>query len=198
MGPTVHLGDHPSVDVTDQVVDPRPPDRIEFATEGVIRMTASLLGEFEGSTLNPVRVGIAVGPSRTVEIDLDEEASLRLASVDVGVETPDADDLSNAMDAFSSSGDDGADSSGASRGAIAFTVEGSIRDLSEETLRTIADESPTLESITFSVGESVESDGGSPSEVLLEVSLFGYGIVVRRNGTIEVGANGAATDVGLL
>lgn len=196
MSPTVHIDRNPSVTVTDEVLEPRPPDRIAFEAEGVIKLSEALLGEFEGSSLQPVRVDVAVDSSRTVTIDLSEEGSLRLESVDVGVATPGADDVRRGIDTVRSLGTDGAgaeDESGdAAAGAVAFTVEGSIRDLSEETVRSVVGESPTLASVTFSVAESARTDGGTPSDVLLEVGLLGYGVVVRRDGTIEVTTGGVA------
>lgn len=206
MSPTVHIDRNPSVTVTDEVVEARPPDRIAFEAEGVIRPTESLLARFEGSSLRPVRVELALGGGETVAVDLAESGALRLESVDVGVATPDADGVRKGIDAIRSSGgigDDGADEGGGSgaadapTGAIAFTVEGTVRDLPPETVESVVDESPALASVTFSVAESARADGGSPSDVLLEVGLLGYGVVVRRDGTIEVTGGGVAPDLDL-
>lgn len=196
MSTTVHITENPSVTVTEEVVEPRPPDSVGFLAEGVIRPTRSLLAEFEGSSMTPVRVDVVVDGSRTVTVDLDEEASLRLESIDVGVETPDVpdvSDVSDGVDAIGSARGDGAGSSDGPSGAIAFTVEGTIRDLPGETLEALEGGSQELESVTFSVGEAVETDGGSPLDVLLDVSLFGYGVVIRRNGTVEVRSDGGST-----
>lgn len=199
MSTTVHIPENPSVTLTEEFVDPRPPDRLGFLTEGVIRPTRGLLADFEGSSMRPVRVDVAVDGSRTVTVDLEEEASLRLESIDIGVETadlPGVDDAdgAGAMDSVLTDGDD---RSAASAGAIAFTVEGTIRDLPRETLEDLEGDSLELESVTFSVSETVETDGGSPLDVLLEVSLFDYGVVVRRNGTIEVRAGGGPRELDL-
>lgn len=192
MSPTVHIDRNPCVTVTEEVFEPRPPDRIAFEGEGVIKLSEALLGEFEGASLKSVRIDLAVDRSRTITIDLAEEGSLRLESVDVGVATPDADDVRRGIDAARSLGGDGDGSADAATGAVAFTVEGAIRDLPEETVRSLVGESPTLASVTFSVAESVRTDGGSPVDVLLEVGLLGYDVVVRRDGTIEVTTGGVA------
>lgn len=195
MSHTVNLVENQSVDLTGETVDPRPPDRIGFAAEGVIRMSEGLLERFEGRSLEPLEVEFSLGPSRTVEVDL-EEASLRLESIDVGLETPDADDIASGVERVRPS-DDGGRPSERPAGTIAFTVEGTIHDVPEPTVEIIAGESPGLVSVTFGVEESARADGGSPSDVLLEVGLFGYGVVVRRDATIEVRAPGAAPDVDL-
>lgn len=203
MSPTVHIDRNPSVAVTDEVVEARPPDRIAFEAEGVIRPSESLLARFEGSSLRPVRVELSLGEGETVPVDLAEPGALRLESVDVGVATPDADGVRRGIDTIRSSGgigdgDGGGDESGgrgaadAPTGAIAFTVEGTVRDLPPETVESVVGESPTLASVTFSVAESARADGGSPSDVLLEVGLLGYGVVVRRDGTVEVTRGGIA------
>lgn len=198
MSHTIRLGESGNVQVTEEIVDTRPPDRIGFAAEGVITITETLLNQFEGSTLNPVRVEISVDDSRAVDLDLTETASLRLETVDVGVETPDTDDLSPGLDTVRSSGDE-AESTGSKPGALAFTVEGAITDVPAETLETVGDGSPTLESITFAVEEPLRSDGGpdDAADVIFEFSLLGYGIAVHRNGVIDVGARGGVIDVEL-
>lgn len=202
MSTTVRVAENPGVRVTHVAVDPRPPDSLGFRAEGVIRPSRALLSRFEGSTVTPVRVDLAVDDSRTVSVDLAGTASLRLESIDVGVEPPDvpgvsdvADDtdVSDSVDAVESARDDDAGAADDSAGAIAFTVEGTFRDLPGETLDALDDGSPTLESVTFSVSETAETDGGSPGDVLLDVTLFGYGVVVRRNGTVEIGRSGGSS-----
>lgn len=194
MSTSVNISENPSVEVTEAVVRPRPPDSVGFLAEGMIRPNPGLLAEFEGLSLKPVGVTVSVGPSRTVEVDLSGTASLRLESVDVGVETP---EVGDAVDAVGSVGSGDATASDAPAGRIAFTVEGSIDGLSAETLEDLGDGSPTIESITFSVAETVETDGGSPLDPLLEVTLFGYGVIVRRNGIIEVRAGPVGRELGL-
>lgn len=213
MSVTVGVDEDRRVRVTDDVVEIRPPDRIAFAIEGTVRITEELLGQFEGATLEPVRVEIASG-DRTVEIDLGEEAALRLENVDVGVETPGSDVVPSDGEAIeplangasvdgasadSASADDGAESDETRPGAIAFTVDGAIVDVPEKNVDAISRGSPSLESLTFAVEDPVRSDGGAESgdDVVFECSLLGYGIVVRRNGTIVVGGRGglATTDL---
>jgi len=63
------------------------------------------------------------------------------------------------------------------------------------TLEAIADDTSGIESVTFAVGESVRSDGGSDDDVIFELALFGYGIVVRRDGTIVIGSNGTRSSI---
>lgn len=194
MSVTVHLDENESVRLTDEVVDVRPPDRIAFAVRGTLTMTEELLGSFAGATLNPVRLDISTGGGRRVDVDLAERSELRLETVDVGVETPDTGDLSPGMDALGSSDDEEAD---ARPGAIAFTVEGAVLDVPAETLESLSEGSPTLSALTFAVESPVRSDGGAPDDPIFQFSLLGYGIVVRRNGVIEIGESDGLLDVNL-
>lgn len=197
MGFTVNITENQSIQVTEQLVDTKPPDRVAFAVEGVISMTEELLGEFSGSSLKPIEIDVSVAESRTVEIDLSDQASLRLDTVDIGVETPGTDDLSPGMETVNSSADDGDSSSDTRPGAIAFTVEGAINDVPDGEFESITGASPELETITFAVGESVRGDGGSGADVVVEIALLGYGVTVHRNGTIDIGMDGGTIDVGL-
>lgn len=72
MGLRVNVEENRSVRVTDFLVDTEPPDRIEFAVDGVLSMTEELLSDFEGSSLKPVGIEMSIDGSRTVEIDLSE------------------------------------------------------------------------------------------------------------------------------
>ncbi|SFG83781.1 hypothetical protein SAMN04488063_3049 [Halopelagius inordinatus] len=190
---TVHLDENESVRLTDEIFDVRPPDRVAFAVRGTITMTEELLGSFAGATLNPARVDISTGESDAVGIDLAERSSLRLETVDVGVETPDTDDLSPGMDALGSSSENDADDT--RPGAIAFTVEGAISDVPEATLESLSEGSPTLAALTFAVETPVRSDGGASDDPVFRFSLFGYGIVVHRDGVVEIGTGGGLLDV---
>lgn len=198
MSSTIHLEENRSVRLTEQIIEAEPPARVAFAAEGVITITEAVLGEFAGTSLKPIEITLSVDGSETVAIDLSGAASLRLDTVDVGVETPDVDDLSPGMGSNPSS-TDGSGSSDAHPGAIAFTVEGVIRDAPAAAFDVIADGSPRLESITFATDDVLRSDGGSGTDVVLEIGLLGYGVVVRRNGTIEIstGLTGVS-DVGPL
>lgn len=195
MSVTVHLDENESVSLTDEVVDVRPPDRIAFAVRGTLTMTEELLGSFAGATLNPVRLDVSTGGGGRVEVDLAERSELRLETVDVGVETPDTDDLSPGMDALGSSSDE--EEADTRPGAIAFTVEGAVLDVPAETLESLSEGSPTLSALTFAVESPVRSDGGAPDDPIFQFSLLGYGIVVRRNGVIEIGGGGGLLDVNL-
>ncbi|QLG49884.1 hypothetical protein [Natrinema halophilum] len=197
MSITVNLKEDQSVQVTDQVIETKPPARVAFAAEGVITMTRDVLEEFAGSSLRPVEIEMAIGESETVNIDLSKEASLRLDTVDIGVESPDTNDLSPGMDTIPSSSDDNSDVNNTHPGAIAFTVEGVIRDTPEEVRKPITDASPRLEAITFAAKNALRSDGGSGTDIILEVSLLGYGISIHRNGVIDIGTGSDVTDVGL-
>lgn len=185
---TIRIVDNQSIRISDEVLEERPPDRVAFSVEGVVTMTEEVLSEFEGQALKPIRIDVSVEKSRAVELDLTE-ASLRLETVDVGVEVPDADDLSPSMDSLGPSSGGDAESSYAGPGAIAFTVEGAIDDVPAEALEPIAESAPTLESITFTVDDAVKSDGGSDDRIF-EFSLLGFHVVVNRNGVIEIGARG--------
>lgn len=197
MSVTIHLDEHQSTRVSDQRIETRPPDRIEFVAEGIITMTEELLGEFEGMALKPVQVDMSVDESQTVTVDLTEEALLRLEEMDVGVETPDADDISPGIGSLDPTTDDSIESPDITPGAIAFTVEGAILNVPEETFEPLSESSPTLQSITLAADEAIQSDGGSNNDILSEFTLLGYGIVIHRNGIIEIGTRGDVTDIGL-
>lgn len=186
---TIDLDETESIHLTD-ALERRPPDRLEFAVEGSLTVTEALLAEFEGATLNPVRIAVSTDDSDPVEIDLTGAATLRLESADVGVATPDAEDIPTSLDALRS-GNDVFGSVKSPPDVIAFTVEGVIRDIPTATLEAVGDDTSEIESVTFAVEESVRSDGGSDDDVLFELALFGYGIVVRRDGTIVVGSDGS-------
>ncbi len=81
---------------------------------------------------------------------------------------------------------------------LAFTVEGTIREIPEPTFEEIEGRPPRLESLTFAVDETVRSDGGSGEDVVVEFTLFGYGVVVRRDGSIVVGSAGGVDGNDLL
>ncbi|GAB3671871.1 hypothetical protein [Halopiger thermotolerans] len=199
MSITVNVEGNQNVRVTQQLVDTAPPSQVEFAAEGTITMTPALLERFEGASLQPAEIELAVADSETVAVDLSGTASLRLETVDVGVETPDAGDLSPGTDAIGSSTNDDSETVDAKPGAIAFTVEGTIADVPAETLESLADASskPTLATITFAVEEPTRSDGGSGADILLEIDLLGYGITVYRNGRIDIGTGDLADDLSL-
>ncbi|MFP8955087.1 hypothetical protein ACLI4Y_00015 [Natrialbaceae archaeon A-CW3] len=205
MSITVDIDANRNIRVTSEAIEARPPDRLDVTAEGVITMTPELLEAFEGASLKPAQIDITVDETRTIETDLQSEASLRLESLDVGVETPGVDVLSltnettneATNEATNEQSTDTPDSSAGSPGAIAFAVEGTIRGVPSDAVDSIIAGSPTLESITFDVDKPAVSDGGSATDAVLRITLLGVGIVVRRNGTIDVGTQDGLLDVGV-
>ncbi|NUC71433.1 hypothetical protein HTZ84_03760 [Haloterrigena sp. SYSU A558-1] len=187
MNNTVRFDDAKHIRLSDVVVETRPPDGLEFAVEGHLSVSEALLGEFEGTTVNPVRVTVSGGDADSVALDLTGPATLRLETVDVGVAAPDREDLADGIDALRSSANDGRESVDSRPDVLSFTVEGEIRDVPSETVAALPADVSSLESVTFAADESVRSDGGGGDDVILELSLLGYGIVVRRDGSIVVG-----------
>ena len=204
MNVTVDIEENRNIRVGDVVVAAKPPDRIEFTAEGTIAMTESLLEEFEGTSMKPIRIDLSVDDSDPIEIDLEAEASLRLGALDVGIETPDADgvpskgDLPSGTDAIrSTSNDDAEPVDDSPPGTIAFTVEGVVESVPPGTVGSIESGSPTLRSITLGVEKAVRSDGGPDADALLEIRVLGYSIVVRQDGTVEIGTGEGLFDVGV-
>lgn len=197
MSITVDIADDQRIRVAGDAVETCPPDEVAFGIEGVLSMTEQLVGQFEGATLRPSRMTLSVD-DRPVEIDLTDEASLRLSSVDVGIETPDSEDISESVETLKSSVTDPSALTDANPAALAFTVEGSVVDVPEATLEILDSGDVTLESLSFAVDEGVRTDGGSTDDVVFEVTLLGYGITVRRDGTIVVGVRNdlAGLDLG--
>lgn len=198
MSLTIQLDETESARMSDELVEPQLPDRVEFVATGLLTISGELLGEFEGTTLLPAEVVLSVDDSETVTVDLTAEPSLRLEEVDVGVATSGADDISPGTAALDPRSDERADAPDVGPGSIAFTVEGAILNVPEETVDQLSEGDVTLQSITFALDETVKSDGGSNDAVVLEVTLLGYGIVVYRNGIVEIGTAGDETDSGLL
>lgn len=196
MSVTVQVADTEDVRLTENTVETQPPDRLEFSMRGRLTITEALLAQFEGMTLNPVRVTVSVEDADPVEIELQESASLRLENVDIGIATPDSADIADSLDALRPSTDGGPDPVDGQPDVLAFTVEGAIRDVPIATLDEIATGSPEIQSVTLAVETSVRSDGGARDEggarddVIFDLTLFGYGIIIRRDGTIVVGSDG--------
>ncbi|QLG29344.1 hypothetical protein HUG10_18190 [Halorarum halophilum] len=195
MSVTVNVAEDRTIRLTEQVVGTRLPDTIAFTAKGTLTMTEELLGAFEGTTLTPGEVSLSVDGSRTVDVDLSNGASLRLETVDVGVETPDPDDLVPGADSIGSAAEGAPNPGDATPGAIAFTVEGVIRGVPGEAFAAIAGGTPAIEALTFSVEDSVRSDGGSGDDVMFEFALLGFEVSVRRNGTIAVGTRGTSVSL---
>lgn len=180
MSIVVDLADDPNVRIESADVEPHAPDAVAFTVDGSISVGGALLGEFAGRTMEPESVAFTVDGDE-LAIDLRDGATLRLETLDVGVEVPDADDvLSNAVD-VPTGGDDGP------LGAVSFTVEGVVEDVDEGTAGRLAGASAAPDSITFAVHESLESDGGrGEPDPLAEFTLLDYRIVVRRDGVLTV------------
>lgn len=181
MSITVDLDDERNARVARQEIAVRSGETVDFTVHGTLSVTESVLEGVAGTAMTPAQVGIAVG-GETVEIDLEDEASLRLEDVDVGIATPDRDDVST--DAIRSGLEDR--DVAPDVGAIAVTVEGVIEDVPEPTAARLDAGEPSLSSITFSIEDATRADGGS-DDVVAEFALLGFGIVVRVDGTIAVG-----------
>lgn len=237
---TVELDEADAVRLTEQVLEPDPPDEVRFRVEGVLRPTEALLDAFAGQSLRPARIGVEIDEAPSVEVNLDE-ATLRLETVDVGIERPDVedppevedlpdagdipgtDDVADAVerpstdyftdtvgrpatddvpgtDAIGSSSAEGSGSGEARPGALAFTVEGTIRDVPDETLQPMTEGAPTVSSITFEVENTARSDGGPGDggrDVVFEFRLVGFHVSIRRDGTIEIGVRSDEQGVSL-
>lgn len=199
MGITIIIEEHPDVRLTDEHVEATQKKQVEFTIEGIIKMSETLLSRFAGKALQPSQLELATDSPQTVEIDF-EEAQLQLEAVDVGVGTPELGSVSSGLAEHSSgtdtlpfSNDDGTGETGEGTGetddetgALAFTVEGVIRDVSEQVCESVAQGSTSVKSITFDVEESVQTDGGSENDPLFEFTLFGYGLTIRQDGTLIV------------
>lgn len=182
---TVSVVDDPAVRVTEEDVVTVPPDTIEFAVEGTASVSRDRLAAFEGRRLRPVAVGLTANDS-AVTLDLGEEATLRLDSLDVGIRTPEADDLRATADRLEPSTEGLAAPTDAT-GEVAFAVEGTVTDVAPDTFEALSGVRLAVESVTFAVEDPLASDGGSGEDVVLEVSLFGFGILIYRDGTVTIG-----------
>ncbi|WP_235920697.1 hypothetical protein [Natronorubrum halalkaliphilum] len=153
MSVTLQLTDTDSIHLTDERIERRSPGHIEFAVAGTLSLTEAVLAAFEGATLNPAQATIAIDEGRTVDIDLTDEASLRLETIDVGIASPDPDDLVPESDPISAVADDDPASAAPSPDVLAFTVEGVIRGVSTEAIEAVAAGDPEFASLTFTVDD---------------------------------------------
>lgn len=197
MSVTVAIDENQGVRIVEDHIEPVPPDRIGFTIEGMVSMTEQLLGQFEGQTLEPSRIRLSVDETTTVEIDLTGETSLRLSSTDVGIQPPGVEDPSRGLDDCKSSITDPTEGADPRPAILAFTVDGSIVNVPEETLELVSGAELSVEEVIFSVDDAVKSDGGVRDDVVLELSLLGYGISVHRDGTIVVGVLNGSAGLGL-
>ncbi|MDS0474985.1 hypothetical protein [Natrinema sp. 1APR25-10V2] len=188
MSLTVDFSENENVTLTDSTIEVESSDRLDISVEGRLAMSEALLAQFEGATLGPVAVTVSSDDSGAATIDLTGPATLRLETVDVGAATVDRDEIPTGVDELRSSTDGGPGAVDSPPDVLAFTVEGTIREIPEPTFEETEGDPPQLESLTFAVDETVRSDGGSGDDVVVELTLFGYGIVVRRDGSIVVGS----------
>lgn len=202
MSLTIDLEEADELRVTENVVEPRPPGTVEFLVEGRATIGEEVLGAVAGAALTPERVDVGVGESRTVSIDLQEEGALHLERVEVGFVTPDAADRPPGVDALQSAAADVAegnlaDAADVRPDVLAFTVEGVVRDVAADDLERLATDeaAPLIERVVYAVDDPVRGDGGSGP--VLELVLFGYGIVVHRDGTVVVGTSAGPDALGL-
>ncbi|QLG48050.1 hypothetical protein [Natrinema halophilum] len=193
MSVTVDLNNTEAVNLTENTIDQRPPDRLEFTVEGRLVVNKMLLEGFAGATLDPVQVTVSTDASERVTINLTGPPTLRLETTDVGVATPEMDDIGTEIDAFRSPANDDPGGIDSPPNVVAFTVDGTIRDVPAATIRELPNRALRFESVSFAVEESVSSDGGSRNDIIVEFSLLGYGIVVRRDGTIVLASDGTLT-----
>lgn len=159
---------------------------VAFRVEGTLRLTEALLSQFAGRQLTPDTVAFSVDDAQIVEVALGDETSLRLKTVDVGVETPDEDaTLTDAEDARSLASD-AQESSDSAPSALAFTVAGVVENVAAEDLAALSADEVVPASITFSVDETPQTDGGAPDDGLFQLRVLGYEIAIWKDGTVVV------------
>ena len=167
---------------------------LAFRVEGKLRLTEVLLSEFAGRRLTPDAVAFSVDDADIVEVALEDGTSLRLETVDVGVETPDGDAVSPDTDAVPTDTDDAQSLAsdapklpGSTPSALAFTVEGVVENVAADDFEALSADEVVPASVTFSVDETPETDGGAPDGGLFEFRVFGCELVVWEDGTIVIG-----------
>lgn len=206
MSITIDVAESSGVRVTDADVTVESDDTLAFTVEGVVRVGGDLLGQFVGSRLIPAEVALSADGDR-VEIDLSEEAALRLEEVDVGVEMLEdvsaspseiADDVETDVSEMADSAATEASDLADSVGRISFTVAGVVEDVPADAADRLADTDAAPRSLTFSVEDPVEGDGGTPEEPVASFELLGVAIAVRVTGTIIVTASADGVNVGPL
>ena len=194
MSLTIEFVGDSRVRLDDVEVTTRPEADLAFRVEGKLRLTEALLGEFAGRRLTPDAVAFSVDDAEIVEVALEDRTSLRLETVDVGVETPDGDAVSPDTDAVPTDPDDAqslaSDEPGfpdSTPSALAFTLEGVVENVAADDFEALSAGEVVPASVTFSVDETPETDGGAPDDGLFELRVFGCKIVIWENGTIIIG-----------
>lgn len=192
MSVTVDVVDDPSVRLDDVTIGAVPPETVEFAVEGSVAVSGGLLRKFEGRSLRPVAVAMSVDDSSVV-VDLGDDCTLLLDSVDVGVETPGTGGLPTGADDVPSTPSDLSapsdlpEATEADVGAVAFEVAGTIGGVDSAAVEALSRGRASIESVTFAVEDPLVGDGGTGDDVVLDVSFLGVRVVVLRDGTITVG-----------
>ena len=198
MSLTIELVGDSRVRLDDVEVTARSEADLAFRVEGTLRLTQALLSEFAGRRLTPDTVAFSVDDAEVVEVALEDGTSLRLETVDVGVETPDGeldgDVVTADTDAVSpdpadarSLASDVAKSLASTPSALAFTVEGVVENVAADDFEALSADEVVPASVTFSVDETPETDGGAPDDALFELHVFGFEIAIWENGTILLG-----------
>ena len=171
----------------DAEVTTRSDAAVAFEVEGTLRLTEALLSQFAGRQLAPTAVAFSVDDAQIVEVALDDETNLRLETVDVGVGTPDEDAIPTDAEDARSLASDARESSDPAPSALAFTVAGVVENVPEEDLAALSADEVVPASVTFSVDETPETDGGAPDDGPFRLRLLGCEIAIREDGTIVVG-----------
>ena len=195
MSVTVRLDGNERIQVREFSVEGRPPDTIAFSAEGTISLTEEMLGAVAGSTFDPSRIELQTDDDRSVSIAFDDESSLRLETVDVRIAA--AEGVVPSLDADSISSTAGSLAEGTdSFDVLSFTIEGEIEGVTKETFETLSKHSVAPTAIELTVDDANRTNGGDASDVLLEIGLFGFAVVVRRDGVIAVETRGTRVNFG--
>lgn len=188
---TIDVEENTNVRIADADLTVESADTVAFAVDGSVSVGRGLLARFAGSRLTPDRLALAVDDD-VVEIDLSDEAALRLDVVDVGVSMPDGAASGDGPvpepngSSLPTGASDLPDLSDAGR--ISFTIEGVVEDVPPAAAERLAGAEATPRSLTFSVDDPPETDGGDPGEPSASFGLLGFRITVRADGTIAVTA----------
>lgn len=187
MSVTIGLVADSRVRLDDVEVTTRSEAAVAFRVEGTLRLTETLLSQFAGQQLKPDAVAFSVDDAQIVEVALDDETSLRLETVDVGVGTPDQDAVPTDAEDARSLASDARESPDSTPNALAFTVAGVVENVAAEDLTALSADEVVPASITLSVDETPETDGGSPDDGLFQLRVLGYEIAIWEDGTVVVG-----------
>lgn len=198
MSLTIDLAEQEHARIADAAIEVDPPQGLAFVAEGVITVSEELLQNNQGMSFNPTEVVFDSEEGQPVAVDLTGTASLQLEEVDVGVETPEKEDLASGLGtANPSTVDAEAGMPQIDTGVVAFTVKGTIQDIPTDVLESLSDRSLSLAAVTFSAGETLKSDGGPTDDTLTTITILGLEITIYRGGVIAIGTDGELTDLSL-